>query len=578
MPYKLRDYQEKAVEAVFREWETVDSTALILPTGAGKTVVFASIIERMQPKRCMVLAHRQELIFQARDKIIESSGLRVEMEMGDYRASNEAGLPHDKSPVIVSTVQTHVAGGDGGGRMGKFDPQEFGLLVIDEVHHGVSASYQKVINYYRQNAKLKVLGVTATPDRADEEALGQILQTVAFDYEIPDAIADGWLVEVDQQFITINGLDFSNVRTTAGDLNGADLAAIMEMEKNLYGVVDSSIEIIGNKRAIVFTASVAHAQMASGIFNRYVPGMSAWICGKTDKDERAKILRDFRDGIIQVVCNCGVLTEGFDDAGVEVIVMARPTKSRALYAQMMGRATRPLPGVVDGPKSPMGRRMAIRNSAKRQCVILDFCGNSGRHKLITTADILGGKVSDVAIESAIIRAKQSGQRMKMSEVLKEEEEKAQEIEKRRLEREARRANLVVKASYSAQSVNPFDLLGIRPVKSRGWDSGKQFSEKQAAMLKRNGADPNTIGYAQGKQLLTVIGKRIENHLCTVGQAKTLAKYNVPDATNITFEHASKIIDAIAKNGWKKPEVLPLPPTKAERKEAMNQPQAESEPF
>ena len=221
-------------------------------------------IQRKQPKRSMVLAHREELIWQAKDKIERVTGLKSDVEMGEHKAAQECGLFHPKASVIVSTIQTHVAGGDGGGRMTKFDPMDFGLLVIDESHHAVSPSYRKVIDYYMTNPDLVVMGVTATPDRGDESALGQVFETVAFDYEVMDAIKDGWLIPIEQQMVSVESLDFSEVKTTAGDLNGADLAAVMESEKNLHGVASSTIDIIGSKRGIGFAASVNHARCAYG--------------------------------------------------------------------------------------------------------------------------------------------------------------------------------------------------------------------------------------------------------------------------------------------------------------------------
>ena len=128
--------------------------------------------------------------------------------------------------------------------MSKFDPQRFGVLIIDEAHHATSPTYRRVIDYYRTNPALKVLGVTATPDRADEEALGQVFQSVAFDYEVLDAIHDGWLVPIEQQMVHVEGLDYSSIRTTAGDLNGGDLAAVLEAEKNLQQMASASVAII----------------------------------------------------------------------------------------------------------------------------------------------------------------------------------------------------------------------------------------------------------------------------------------------------------------------------------------------
>lgn len=552
---KTRSYQQQAEDSAFREWMELVATLIVLPTGAGKTVVAAKIIQRMGG-RAMMVAHREELIWQARDKIERITGLGVEVEMGAYRASAETGL-FKKDSVIVSSIQTLTMGGDGGGRMSKFNPEDFNLVIIDEAHRAVSPSYRRFIDYLRTNPKLKILGLTATPDRADEEALGQVFDSVAYDYEILDAIHDGWLVPIDQQMVNLGSLDYSSIRTTAGDLNGADLDAVMMAEKNLQGVASSAIEIIGNRRALVFTASVNHASNLAEIFNRHKTGMATWISGDTDKDDRRRIRSDFSQGKIQVVCNCNVWTEGFDDAGVEVVIMASPTKSRARYAQMIGRSTRPLEGLVDQFETPMGRRFAISQSAKPACLIVDYVGVSGRHKLMTTADILGGNVSDEAIESAIQFAQRNGKPIRMNAALDEEQEKIEtEREKRRLEEEARKAKVTAKVAYTKQAIDPFDLLDVKPaMKIRKWDEGKLFTEKQAAFLRRSGINPDTISYTQGKQLMAAMGKRRDDGLCTIGQIKKLKQYNI-DASKFTYEHAHKTLDAIAANGWRKPAELP----------------------
>src|SRR4051812_4472114 len=133
---KGRPYQIEAENKTFEAWADGFRRVLIVkPTGTGKTITFARIIRRMFPKRAMVIAHRQELIWQAREKIEEVTGLKADVEMGDYKAAMHGTLFSPRSSVIVSTVQTHVAGGDGGGRIGKFDPKDFGLLIIDEGHH-----------------------------------------------------------------------------------------------------------------------------------------------------------------------------------------------------------------------------------------------------------------------------------------------------------------------------------------------------------------------------------------------------------------------------------------------------------
>jgi superfamily II DNA or RNA helicase len=177
--------------------------------------------------------------------------------------------------------------------------------------------------------------------------LGQICESVAFDYPILQAVNDGWLVPVQQQLIDIQSLDFSHVRTTAGDLNGADLAAVMESERNLYGICDATMKELGNRKAIMFTVSVRQAEMAADILNRYKAGVARFASGKTPVDERRSIMQAFSEGSFQVLVNCNLVSEGFDVPDAELLIQARPTKSKLLYTQQLGRIMRPLPGTVD---------------------------------------------------------------------------------------------------------------------------------------------------------------------------------------------------------------------------------------
>jgi len=556
----LRDYQGKMSDAVIEEWKTVPSTLLVCPTGGGKTVVFADVIKR-RGGRAMVIAHREELIWQAKDKIEKFADLRCEIEMAHLAVHPNLFGNVD---VMISTVQTLNSGMGDRTRMSKFDPREFSTLVIDEGHHAPAATYKNVINYFSKNPDLRILGVTATPDRADEEALGQVFNTVAMDYEILDAIQDGWLVDVDQRFVTINGLDYSQIKTTCGDLNGAEMAAVLESESNLQAMASASVAEIGNRRTIVFAASVKQAEVMSDIFNRHRLGMSEWVCGATNKDQRRDMLSRFAQSRFQVVVNVGVLTEGFDDAGVECIVMARPTKSRSLYSQMIGRSTRPAPGIVDDPliaeiaaarniAAAEIRRDRIRTSVKPSCLVVDFVGNSGKHKLMSSADILGGNVSDDALNRAIARAKKMGKPVRMSELLVDSAKLiAQEAEQRRMADAARKHRLVATASYKSKVVNPFDVFDMQPAKPRGWDMKKTLSEKQTSMLLKQGINPDGLPYAHARQIIGEIFNRWNKNQCSFKQAALLKRFGY--SGKMTREEAKRTIDALAKNGWRKPDM------------------------
>lgn len=495
----------------------------MLATGLGKTIIFAHVIKTMQPRRALVLAHREELIWQAREKVSKVTGLRCEIEMAGWKASTD--LFH-KTPVVISTVQTQMK------RMARFRPTDFGLLIIDEAHHSTAKSYRKIIDYYRTNENLKVLGVTATPDRADQQALGQVFDSVAFRYDILDAIEHGWLVDVTQQFCSVGSLDFSHVRTTAGDLNGSDLAMVMEAERNIQGVCHPTLEILygldphsldtvpvpewgqflGNlnrvpRRTIVFTVSVAQAEACCNILNRAVPGIAEWVCGKTNKDIRRATLQRFASGQTPVVVNCGVLTEGFDNPAVEVIIMARPTKSRSLYCQMIGRSTRTLPGIVDSLDTEGARKQAINTSQKPFCRIIDFVGNSGRHKLMTAIDVLGGKVSEDIVARTLKRVQKDGKPVRVCRALTNEEiKKAEEIraaaERARLAAEARKLSLIARSKFTHRTVNPFDKHDNMPKPSiNGGRTGHLLSEKQKNVLRKAGYDPAQLEYGYAKILV-----------------------------------------------------------------------------
>lgn len=541
---RMRDYQQQCVNAVLAEFERgAKSTLVVLPTGAGKTIVTAEIMRRMLNQnpgmRIKGVAHREELITQACNKIKAVTGIQPAIEMaGQYSDESGDAIFGDKTPIVMGTVQTLSSEK----RRERFFPKDFCMLWIDEAHHAPAATYVDLIEYYSANTDCVILGVTATPDRADEIAMGKVFETVAFDYEILDAINDGWLVPPHQQFVAVSGLDYSQVRTTAGDLNGADLAAVMEYEEVLQQVAQPTFDIVGTERkTLVFASSVAHAERMAEIFNRRSPGCSRFVHGKTPKDERRQMFRDYANGEFNILCNCAVATEGWDEPTVEVVVMARPTKSRALYAQCAGRGLRPLPGLVDHLATAEERREAIANSDKPHALLLDFAGNSGQHKLMSTADILGGKYDDEVTTRARKKAAESEGGMDMVDAL---EAAAHEIED---EAKAKRRKILAKANYKTKTVNPFDVFEIQPEREKGYYSGRAPTEKMTELLERQGITGIT-SFAEAKQLINQIIERRKEDKCSFKQAKLLGRYGY--SADMSFAKAKELIDRIAANGWK----------------------------
>lgn len=540
----LRPYQQDALDAILASHGEHRSALVVMPTGTGKTVLFASLIKaRRDHGRTLVVAHREELIRQAADKIARVTGEEPEIEMGDERADLHF---FRKANVVVSSIQTQTAINAGKMRMERFRPNEFSDLIIDEAHRAAAPTYRTLIDYYTINKDLRVLGVTATPDRADEKALGEVFDTVAFDYEILDAIRDGWLVPVTQRSVQVDDLDFSNIRTTAGDLNGGDLAEIMEDERILHEVARPTLELAKWRKTLIFTASVKAADRLAEILNRYRPNSARWVCGATDKDERRQILGDYSAGRFQFLVNVDVFTEGFDEPGIEVVALARPTKSRAKFAQMIGRGTRPLPGVVDGVDAALARRAAIASSAKPGVEVIDFEGNCGRHKLVSCADILGGKYADEVVERAKAEAKKKGAAADIEQELEDAEKAIRD------EKQASRRNLVqANVKYHTRTIDAFDIFDIEPARERAWDRDRAPSEKMIAFLDKAGVPTKGLSFTQAKQLIGEVINRRDAGRCTYKQAKVLQKYGYSPESS--YQEAREVIDAIAANGWRRPE-------------------------
>lgn len=520
--------------------------------------------------RVMVIAHREELINQAADKIGTILGVQPVVEMAERRADDMQGyLGGEATDVVVASVQTLNSGRrecklcNGKGcdkcflgadlRMCRFDPQQFGLIIFDECHHCLAASYQRVVEWFSRNPECRFVGFTATPDRADEMSLGQVFQSVAFDYEINDAIDDGWLVPIEQRFVQATGIDLSGCKTRFGDLADGDVAKIMQQEEVIHEIIGPTLDIAGDRATMVFAASVEAAHKCAEILNRHRPESAIALDGTVRKDVRREQLKRFSQGKYQFLCNCSLFLEGFDEPRIEVVAQARPTKSRSLYAQCVGRGTRVLPGTVDGIATAGQRCAAIAKSAKPKLTVIDFVGNSGRHKLVCTADLLGGNVPDEVIDLAVSLTKKSGEAVDMQQQIEIAQQMIKEQEEVARLRAAKRRHVTPKVKYASHLVDPFGVFGLTPRRARGWDEGKSLSEKQMKVLVKAGmkeSDVAKMNPSQASQLVGEVFSRREQNKCSFKQAKLLAKYGY--STDCGFSAASAIIDAVAKNGWKRP--------------------------
>ncbi len=471
---RLRPYQLTAVDAIYDQWQTVRSTMVNCATGLGKSVIFAEVMRRWDiatQGKILLIAHRRELILQAIGHAMRA-GLSSGIEMAGRHATG-------REDVIVASVQTlnasrkcGVCYGEGCDecydgkvkRFTRFNPRDFGLIVCDEFHHFTAQSNRSVMAWFAQNPLQKTLGVTATPKRADKAGLHNICDSVAYTMELKQAIDEGWLVPIRQKFVTVEGLDISKVDIRAGKLNEGQVEAAFlgtdeDEERMLHAIVKPTIDEAAGRKTLVFAAGKDHASKLASCFAAH--GVEAGVVVEnTDPAERALLIGRYSHGDLQVLVNCLVFTEGFDAPATEIIANCRPTKSESLYLQIIGRATRPLAGVVDGPETAEDRKAAIAASDKDSCTILDFVGNSGDIKLVSVADVLAGdNIDPIDLAEALRVATKSGETVDIEELAeKMKQARVEAAEKKEIERRQRLLTNT-KADRADYSTVDVDLFG-----------------------------------------------------------------------------------------------------------------------
>lgn len=496
------------------------SLLCVAATGLGKTCLMGGIAGRWSNGRVMMISHRYELNTQAIKEFERVCGEPVDLEQAQFFADRMSSKP---THIVVASVQTLNSRRKGRYRMERFRPTDFGLLMIDECHRAAADSYRRVINYFRQgNPDVKVLGVTATPDRLDGVGMGCVFDEVACDYNLLWSIENGWLVAPKQVFIKVNGLDLSQVRTVGGDLDEKQLAKLVEQEQSLHEMAKPIVDICGETdQAIVFTASVEQAKrLADKIidYRREKYGASEGLAVSVDgawtpQDPRRRdVVARYKAGAFQYLVNCAVFTEGFDAPNTKVIAIGRPTKSRALYQQCLGRGTRPLPGVVDGPQTIEGRLAAIAASAKPYCTVIDFVGQSGRHKLVCSTDILAGSQPEEVIDRAKHIQRNSNFRGSTLDAIREAQDK---LEK---EREARRAKVTVGVNYQVIDASAgYDVNSIPKVFCPGYLLKVKPTEKQRNFMLKLGYTTTQIDGMNTRQARAAIDYAINHPKTSTGR-------------------------------------------------------------
>lgn len=517
---ELRPYQAEAQQSIFDEWNKgVLKTLLVLPTGCGKTIVFAKIAEECvkSGERVLILAHRGELLEQAADKIFKATGL------GSATEKAEESCLGSWFRVAVGSVQSLMREK----RLSQFSEDYFDTIIIDEAHHSISESYQKVVRHF---PGAKVLGVTATPDRGDMKNLGEYFESLAYEYTLPKAIKEGYLAPIKALTVPLK-MNLSGVGVQAGDFKSGDIASALD--PYLYQIAGEMTKYCRGRKTVAFLPLVKTSQKFRDILND--SGFSAAEVNGNSPD-RAEILRNFEAGKYNVLCNSMLLTEGWDCPSVDCIVVLRPTKVRSLYCQMVGRGTRLSP-----------------ETGKEHLLLLDFLWHTERHELCHPADLICAD-RDVAQQMTKNLEDAAGTAVDIEEAesVASEDVVAQREEalaKQLAEMRHRKSKLVDPLQFE-YSISDTDLSGYIP--SFGYQMAPA-SEKQLNTLEKFGIFPDAIENAgKAELLINKLIKRKKEGYTTPKQIRFLEGRGFIHVGSWKFDSAKKLIDRIAANGWKIP--------------------------
>ena len=515
---QMRPYQQAARTAVHREWdEGRNRTLLVLPTGCGKTIVFAKITEDevRSGNRVLILAHRGELLQQAADKLERTSGLKCAVEKAEQTCLGQWYR------VTVGSVQTLMRQK----RLAQFPADYFQTIIIDEAHHAISDSYQVILNHF---ANAHVLGVTATPDRGDKQNLGKVFDSLAYEYTLPQAIHEGYLTPIRALTVPIQ-IDFTQVGTTAGDYKPGDIATALD--PYLDQIAAEMAKHCADRKTVVFLPLVKTSQKFRDFLCQH-GFRAAEVNGESD--DREQILQDFADGKYNVLCNSMLLTEGWDCPDVDCVVVLRSTKVRALYCQMVGRGTR----LAEG---------------KDHLLLLDFLWNTEKHELCRPACLIcedeevQQKMTQQLEEQVGIPIDIEAAENRASEdVVADREAKLAE----KLEAMKKRKSKLVDPLQYELSIQSQDLSGYVP--AFGWESNPPTAQQKKDLEKR-GINPDAVESAgKAEQILRAVAQRQQSGLATPKQIRCLEKYGFQHVGGWKFDAAKNLINRIAANGWRVP--------------------------
>lgn len=470
-PFELRQHQIEAVTSVEDAWREGKSALLDMATGSGKTIIFASLMKRHNIRtkgKALAIAHTEELVSQAIEKIERQTGIPVEREQAKHSAER-------RSPFVVGSVQTLQRA-----RLESWPRDYFSMLAVDEAHHSPAKTYRNLISHFNVE---NLVGVSATCDRFDRQSLGDIYDTVAYSYPLHRAIRDNNLVPIIGERVLDFDIDLSELKISKGDYNENELG---ELLLKYFSPIAHNIKSRSEGlKSLVFMPNVESSRlMAEELKGKGIP--AEYLAGHHSSEERKRILYNFHSGNITHLCACNILLEGFDEPAVEAIVMLRPTPSRPLYAQAVGRGTRLFPG-------------------KENVKLIEFTYNSKNLSLASTFDLFAAAGYEEKVRELAINM--SGESVNYLDALSEAHNKYYSKEYL-LERLVNKDyNFIKFDPVAAAEMAGADITGEFDIHWNGRKLEGMATIKQCELLNRYGIkEPHGLTKAQASVLIDSLSK------------------------------------------------------------------------
>lgn len=428
------------------------------------------------------------------------------------------------------------------------------MVIIDEAHHGTCREYVSILDHFRDNASIRILGGTATTRRSDEAALGAVFESTAFIYEGSQAVREGWIVPAKTYLPRCTAFAWRIGAGGTEEMSSTEADDEKNWQRPMQEVVHGCLSQCDGRSTLVFARKVKDGEVRgiAEIFNRERPNSAAYVVGGMARDVRQVTYDDFHAGRIQFLISRDVLGEGMDFPKVGCVAQARPTKSGTIQYQQLGRGMRPWPGILEGLETPEDRKAAIAQSPKPNILILDFVENAKMHgSMPTVIDLLGGTYSDEVVSLAKERVYHSQEPLDAMDALREAE---QEVYRQQREKEAkRRSHLRARARFDFEKFDPHSLILPGTARMYGWDRKRKPSEAQASYLKNSfNVYQSHIDQLNRTSASVLIDKLRRDR--DDGQLSYRQKYQLKTRgfdSDMPRAEGKRILDELAAAGWRR---------------------------